>query len=80
MPSATGIRIARGRAPVGWPGPWQAVAGARHPVEALRIALLGLVVGAEQVAGYFGDRHQVARIDLGFVFLGAVRQLLRFSE
>src|SRR3546814_1438633 len=40
---------------------------------ALRIALLGLVVGAEQVARHFGDRHEVARIDLRFIFLRAAR-------
>src|SRR3546814_3451821 len=38
---------------------------------ALRIALFGLVVGAEQVARHFGDRHEVARIDLRFIFLRA---------
>src|SRR3546814_7619332 len=27
----------------------------------LRIALLGLVVGAEEVAGHFRDRHEIAR-------------------
>ena len=39
----------------------------------LGIALLGRIVGAEQVAGHFGDRGQVARIDLRFIFLGAAR-------
>ena len=39
----------------------------------LRIGLLGLVIGAEQVAGHLGDRHEVARVDLGLIFLGAAR-------
>src|SRR3954470_22206379 len=39
----------------------------------LRIALLRLRVGAEQVAHDLRDRHDVARVDLGFVFLGAAR-------
>ena len=40
---------------------------------AFRIGLFRLVIGTEQVAGHFGDRHEVARIDLRFVFLGAAR-------
>src|SRR3546814_2362075 len=47
---------------------------------ALRIALLGLVVGAEQVARHFGDRHEVARIDLRFIFLRAARPHGRSEE
>ena len=35
--------------------------------------LLGLVVGTEQIADHFGDRHKVARIDLGFIFLRTAR-------
>jgi len=35
--------------------------------------LFRLVIGAEQVARHFGDRHQVARIDLRFIFLRAAR-------
>src|SRR6266516_2226265 len=52
---------------------------AREPVErglielALRIALLRLRVGAEQVAHDFRDGDDVARVDLGFVFLRAAR-------
>src|SRR5262249_41765899 len=52
---------------------------AREPVEgrfvklALRIALLRLRLRAEQVAHDLRDRHDVARVDLGFVFLGAAR-------
>src|SRR5256714_1448766 len=52
---------------------------AREPVErrfvklALRIALLRLRVGAEQVAHDLRDRHDVARVDLGLVFLRAAR-------
>src|SRR5690606_31692654 len=38
-----------------------------------RIALLGLVVGAEQVAGHLGNRHKVTRVDLRFIFLRAAR-------
>lgn len=48
-------------------------AGRRFEDLPLGIALLGLVVGTEQVADHFGDRHQVARIDLGFIFLRAAR-------
>src|SRR5689334_9048072 len=39
----------------------------------LRIALLRCVVGAEQVASHLGDRSQIARVDLRFIFLGAAR-------
>src|SRR2546423_6727356 len=52
---------------------------AREPVErrfvklALRIALLRLRVRAEQVAHHLRDRHDVARVDLGLVFLRAAR-------
>ena len=52
---------------------------ARQPVEgrfvklALGVALLRLRVGAIEVAHDLGDRHDVARVDLGFVFLRAAR-------
>src|SRR3981081_1827321 len=52
---------------------------AREPVErglvelALRVALLRLGVGAEQIAHDFGARHEVARVDLRLVFLRAAR-------
>ena len=35
----------------------------------LGIALLALVIGAVQVTNHFGDRNQIARVDLLFVFL-----------
>src|SRR4029079_9029847 len=38
-----------------------------------RIALLGRIVRAEQVAGHFGDRGKIAGIDLRFIFLGTAR-------
>src|SRR5690606_7037409 len=50
---------------------------ARHPIQrslvelALAVGLLRLSLRAEQVAHHLGDGHQVARIDLGFVFLCA---------
>src|SRR5438067_6915159 len=39
----------------------------------LGIALLRRVVRTEQIAGHFGDRGQVARVDLRFIFLGPAR-------
>src|SRR5689334_4502489 len=39
----------------------------------LGITLLGSIVGTKQVANNFGDRRQVARVDLRFIFLGAAR-------
>jgi hypothetical protein len=39
----------------------------------LGIALLALVVGAVQVAHHLGDGHQIARVDLLFIFLRAAR-------
>jgi hypothetical protein len=47
--------------------------GGRFEDLAFGIGLFGLIIGAEQVAGHFGDRNQIARIDLRFVFLGAAR-------
>src|ERR1700732_3614668 len=52
---------------------------ARQPIErrfielAFAVGLLGLRFRAVEIADHFGDRDDVARIDLGFVFLGPAR-------
>src|SRR5580704_6559457 len=52
---------------------------ANHPVESglvqlsLRIGLLGLRLGSVKVADHFGDRVDIAGVDLGFVLLSAPR-------
>jgi hypothetical protein len=50
---------------------------ADHPVKgglvklAFGIGLLGLCFGTVQIAHHFGNRNQIAGIDLGFIFLRA---------
>src|SRR3954468_12075705 len=52
---------------------------ARHSLErllielALGVRLLGLTLGAVEVAHHFGDRDEITRIDFRFIFLSAPR-------